>query len=232
MNQFNNSKVSKRLKELRESQNWSQSELGEKLNAILKDTMNLEGENGKQTVSQLERGRKITIEIAFAYANIFGKSVDFILGRSDEWQPEYKDVKELTGLTDESIESLKKANESLKIPLTRTVNALIQEGKTLSMISRYLFYEPQSHLRNINNTDAEFCQPIYMVRPKNPNEFQKFKDHLNAIDCPLPPNFEGPIFETDTYSINRDQIKNIILLEIQVALKNMLTEMNTRKGGE
>lgn len=104
---FDKVKVSRRLRELRDSQKWSQYEMGEELNKILHGSMSLDGENGKQTVSQLERGRRITIDIAFAYANVFDKSIDFILGWSDDWYPQNRDVKELTGLTDEAIANIK-----------------------------------------------------------------------------------------------------------------------------
>lgn len=114
---YDNNKVSIRLKELRDKNHFSQSELAKKLNFILdkqKDkTLILEGETGKQTVSQLERetsNRKPTIDIAFAYANLFGVSLDYILGMSDDYMPDYEKLKKETGLSDEAIQKLKKLN--------------------------------------------------------------------------------------------------------------------------
>jgi len=112
MKVFKKENVQKRLKELREKKNWSQNDMAQKLNELIgydsaSNVMNLDGETGKQTVSQLERGaRGITIEIAFAYSEIFGTSLEYILGSSDDWQPENKTVKELTGLNDEAIKNL------------------------------------------------------------------------------------------------------------------------------
>lgn len=111
---FNDKKVKKRLVELRKSKNLSQSELGLELNEMLNTKMqkdaNLDGENGKQTVSQLERTRNLTIDFAFAYANIFNVSLDYILGWSDDFKPENKSIKEYTGLSDDAIKTLKELN--------------------------------------------------------------------------------------------------------------------------
>lgn len=114
---YDNNKVSIRLKELRDKNHLSQSELAKKLNFILdkqKDkTLILEGETGKQTVSQLERetsNRKPTIDIAFAYANLFEVSLDYILGMSDDYMPDYEELKKETGLSDDAIQKLKKLN--------------------------------------------------------------------------------------------------------------------------
>jgi len=74
----------------------------------------LDGENGKVTVSQLERGaRKITLEMALAYAEIFDVSLDYICGRSDDPQPENKGIRESTGLEDDAIAMLKWLAEPL-----------------------------------------------------------------------------------------------------------------------
>lgn len=110
--QYDKDKAQQRLKELRELRKWTLSVMGNALNEKIgyeSDNykgMKLSGENGKQTVSQLERGtRGITIDVAFAYADIFGVSLDYILGRSDDWQPEHKTLKDL-GFTDNAIVAL------------------------------------------------------------------------------------------------------------------------------
>jgi transcriptional regulator with XRE-family HTH domain len=107
-------KVAGRLKELRDNAKpkMSQSGLAQKLNDLIGynngGVMNLDGETGKQTVSQLERAtRGITLDLAFAYAHIFGVSLDYVLGKSDDWQPSYKGIKDVTGLPDEAVRGLK-----------------------------------------------------------------------------------------------------------------------------
>ncbi len=114
---YNLEKVKERLFELRTEKNLSQKDLGKKLNEILNIKMNkdvnLDGENGKQTVSQLERKnskRNLTYNLAFAYAHIFDVSLDYILGWSDDFNPEYKNIKEYTGLSNEAIHTLKELN--------------------------------------------------------------------------------------------------------------------------
>ena len=63
------------------------------------------------TVSKYESGGHITILTLLAYAEIFNVSVDYLLGRIDSQQPEYKSIKDITGLTDGAIHSLKALNE-------------------------------------------------------------------------------------------------------------------------
>jgi len=99
-------KAAARLRELRKRDSLSQGGMAEKLREQLPD-MTFEGDTGKQTVSQLERGaRGITIDFAFAYAEIFDVSLDFVLGRTDDWQPENKDIKSTTALPDDAIHTL------------------------------------------------------------------------------------------------------------------------------
>ena len=103
---YDNNKACGRLKELRESKGWSQREMAIALSGIITERA-LDGANGKSTVSQLERNaRGITIEYAFAYAEIFGVSLDYLFGISDDWLLEYRQVKETTGLNDEIIRIL------------------------------------------------------------------------------------------------------------------------------
>jgi transcriptional regulator with XRE-family HTH domain len=114
MEGYNKDKVSARLREMRERAEWSQNEMAQKLNDLIGynsiySVMNLDGETGKQTVSQLERtARGLTVDMAFAYAHIFNVSLDYVFGRTDNWQPENKSVKELIGIPDEAIKTLTK----------------------------------------------------------------------------------------------------------------------------
>ena len=99
-------KAGKRIKELRETKGLSQTQMACELSKLITDRV-LDKDNGKNTVSQLERGaRGITMAYAFAYADIFNVSLDYVLGRSDDWRPEYKDVKRVTGLPDKAIDML------------------------------------------------------------------------------------------------------------------------------
>jgi len=77
--------------------------------------MALDNKTGKHTVSQLEsftkeetskNKRNISPNIAFAYAKIFNVTLDFIYGYSDDWNPDFKDVKERIGISDKAIKKL------------------------------------------------------------------------------------------------------------------------------
>ena len=104
---YDSKKASERLRDLRKSRNLSQSEMGGMLAAVITERV-LDSENGKNTVSQLERNaRGITLEYAFAYADLFDVSLDYVLGHTDDWTPDNKNAKEATGLTDASIRKIR-----------------------------------------------------------------------------------------------------------------------------
>lgn len=108
MKNYDKKIASTRLKELRTGKAWSLFQMGEELNKRVgykgSGKMNMDGDTGKQTVSQLERNcRGITIDIAFAYADIFGVSLDYVFGRTDS----NKSVQEQIALDDGAIETLR-----------------------------------------------------------------------------------------------------------------------------
>lgn len=110
---YDKSKTMTRLKNLRKSHKWTQAEMGNELNKSIgydsqANIMNLAGENGKQTVSQLENGRNITIDIAFAYADIFDVSLDYIYGRSKSQKQQYESIEKEIGLTGEAVRMITK----------------------------------------------------------------------------------------------------------------------------
>ena len=113
--------ASKRLRALRTKKGWSQNMMAKELNGLLGQNglyadiykpRILSEDTGRFTVSQLENikgkenDRGITIQQAFAYADIFDVSVDYVLGRIDDLKPQFKEAKEVTGLSDEAIRAL------------------------------------------------------------------------------------------------------------------------------
>lgn len=104
--------IKTRIKGLRLDKQWSLREMGEELNSLIgyesnRNIMKLDDKAGKETVSQLENGkRNITIELAVAYADIFNVSLDYILGRADNLKPEYEKIETQTGLSDNSLQEL------------------------------------------------------------------------------------------------------------------------------
>jgi len=114
MKSYDKKATGKLLKEMRESCNWNQSKMASELNALIGDALVLEGDTGKQRVSQFETGKGITLPLAFAYAEIFGVSLDYIFGRSEHAKPEYGTAKEVTRLSDKAIENLQGAVDEVK----------------------------------------------------------------------------------------------------------------------
>lgn len=111
---MNKKQKNERLIKLRKSKGFSQSQLAKEVEKYIKETV-LEGETGKQTISQIENGRKINLEMACAYCKIFDTTLDYIYGRTDVMKPSYESIKKDLGLDDltiHNLEALKKYKDS------------------------------------------------------------------------------------------------------------------------
>lgn len=141
---INNKEIGLRLKELRENKNISQTNLSRKFS---KDyTM---GKSGKNTISQLERGaRGLTIDFACEYAKYFNVSLDYLYGQTKNWKPEYKEIKEYIGLSDNTINKLEEINHNDKTPLYVLDYLFNMENekfiKFLSLLQKYATYDKES----------------------------------------------------------------------------------------
>lgn len=103
-----------RLISLRKSKGYSQSQLAREVEKYIKETV-LEGETGKQTISQIENGRNINLEMACAYCKIFDTTLDYIYGRTNVMKPSYESIKKDLGLDDltiHNLEALKKYKDN------------------------------------------------------------------------------------------------------------------------
>lgn len=140
--------IGQRIRNLRENKGLSQMKLAEKLQPYL--SLVLEGDTGKQVISQLENGKRgLTIEIAIAYSKIFGVSLDYLFLQSDDWQPEYKEASNL-GLSNEAIKTLDWLNTIIEkeayyphIDALRALNFILKDRKHMNilwLIANYLFY--------------------------------------------------------------------------------------------
>ena len=114
---MNDKKISERLKILREEKKYSQAQLAIQLDRYIpllekkrngkKKKLNLKYENGKQTISQLENnGRKLTIELAYAYSKVFAVSLEYLYSFTDERFPDSKNIGERTGLDGRALSTL------------------------------------------------------------------------------------------------------------------------------
>ena len=103
-----------RLVNLRLSKGYSQSQLARELEKYVTETV-LEGDTGKNTISQIEHGRNINLEMACAYCKIFDTTLDYIYGRTNFMKPSYESIKNDLGLDDltiHNLEALKKYKDS------------------------------------------------------------------------------------------------------------------------
>lgn len=95
-------KIGERIKELRNEIGISQTELARRLDYS-------DSENVKGTISQWEKGKTLpTLPKLIKMSELFSVSVDYILCYSDCRHIENEDITDLTGLSDKSIEVLRK----------------------------------------------------------------------------------------------------------------------------
>ena len=112
-------KVADRLKELRESKGWTlvdmSKELDKKIGVFNDESKHklliLGADGGRSIIKDLETDRTVTIGIASAYADIFGVSLDYIYGLTDEWQAGSKEIEDTLGLSKKAITVLRKARK-------------------------------------------------------------------------------------------------------------------------
>jgi len=183
MIQYNRENTAKRIKQLRESRGWNITEMGVELNSILGfdegglRIMSLGGTSGKHTVAQLEslnpdnkNKRNITPDIAFAYSEIFEVSLEYIYCQTDDWQPEHKNIKEVTGLIDSSIESLTLLGDDVddrsRLQLRNFLNDLLSSKNVYDIAREYENYKrvafsPKREWQNLKNRIKELDENVF-----------------------------------------------------------------------
>lgn len=120
MANIDNELIGSRIRELRNFYNYTQPELFRMVRDYLKSIDDnsydlYDDEVGKQTLSQIENGsRGLKPNIIRAYATVLNTTIDYLMGRINDWKMEYKDVKEVIGLSDEAINKLENANTQNK----------------------------------------------------------------------------------------------------------------------
>jgi transcriptional regulator with XRE-family HTH domain len=156
--EYNQERTGRILRSLRKRGNLSQSEMASRLSIVMRKTFT--DENGKNTVSQLERGKRgVTLDYAFAYAEIFDVSLDYVLGRSDDWQPEHRDIKKtITGLSDEAISNLKKiTTQRAFIPASTHARKISELNKLLESNSLNSLLKHLSAYRYARSVKPQDC---------------------------------------------------------------------------
>ena len=148
---YDSKKISERLKELRGQD--SIYIVTKKLNVLIGvngkfvidgEGADYTGSNGINKVSNHENGKGINEKVLAAYAQIHNVSIEYLLCQTDIKKPEYEELREEIGLSDEAIIALKrtiyhyvdmsKARESMKSNglAQRKVNSLIHDIEDLN----------------------------------------------------------------------------------------------------
>ena len=154
--------VGLRIKKLRIERKYTQPELFRKVKDYLikigdYSYYDYDDETGKQTLSQIENGsRGLKTNIIRAYATVLDTSLDYIMGRIDDWKIEYKEIKNVLGLSDESvskIEIMNNNNKALSLSLDELINNdyfvdLINAITEYKVIKEKVIFENTTHIIN------------------------------------------------------------------------------------
>lgn len=167
-----------KLKKLRIERGLSQSQLAE----ILKNYdvgVDMEGDNGRQTISQLEtnnekkKNRNLTVAMATAYAKEFDVTLDYLFGLTDDYKHEYTDVKDVIGLSDKSILVLEILNSNIFGHLLQTIDFIIDDVLNSSDLIKYE-YEKAKILKDQKLSKEDIETKIGKLK----NSAKSFKNSL------------------------------------------------------
>ena len=215
MQPYSRERVARRIRELREGKEWTITDMGNRLNDVLGHDgglgkMELGGKSGKHTVSQLETlngTRNITPNIASAYADIFGVTLDYIYCYSNDWKQEYKETKELTGLSDGAIAFLGKLQKGTKSRWNVSPHIEFASGQML---------KAANYILSADNAE-DFLSNIAFCIWANP---YKLADEVRMIDGERV-NIEG----NDLISIEDSNTKAIKTLPLSLVIPALLVEI-------
>ena len=142
--------IANRLKKLRDDK-LTLSQVAEMLQPYVE--INLKGNIGRSLIYNLEsQNQNLTIELAIAYSKVFDASLEYILCLSEDKQPENKNIKEVTRLSDTAIDIIKDLqreydSDYYEYPGTKPLfaeilNSLYENGFMTEMVrafGRFLF---------------------------------------------------------------------------------------------
>ena len=205
--------IQDRITDLREQNGWSKAELAERIGI------------DASRMGRIESGETKSVgdDVILALAKAFGVSTDFLLGVSDDPEPNNYDIKDL-GLTVEAAKNL--YTEKIDPDVLNLMMEDTRFGTLTYMISRYLHdvmtegYRAQSKLYNMAGSmlmgmDLTGAQPaaeeILSYRPDVPTELALIENGIAAILKDIKKKICGKMTESRAEVLTKSvfvQIKN------------------------
>ena len=205
--------IQDRITDLREQNGWSKAELADRIGI------------DASRMGRIESGETKSVgdDVILALAKAFGVSTDFLLGLSDDPEPNNYDIKDL-GLTVEAAKNL--YTEKIDPDVLNLMMEDPRFGTLTYMISRYLHdamtegYRVQSKLYNmtavmITGMDLPGAQPaaeeILSYRPDVQTELALIENGFAAILKDIKKNICGKMAESRAETLTKSvfvQIKN------------------------
>ena len=216
--------VGKRIKKLRREKGLSQNELARRLEYF-------ESDNMKATISQWETGKKqVPLERAIMMTEIFHVSLDYLFCLTDYHHVENAIIEDATGLSDKSIEVLRKNKREGDNRYLFMLDLLLSDEKDTfnSLMDKLcdLVFPPtllitreflgNREYREINNKDLERLASTTpdSIFPKIRNILEEFARN-NRDKKVIAPNEHHPLEYTDEH----------------VYTKEGVFELSNKKGG-
>lgn len=159
---MNNDEIRERLRKLRNDKNLSVDATYE---GIQEKICEFTGENyveknyrNGSRISGIESGSKnLQLDMAIGYSMFFDVSLDYLVFNNKSYKPEYDDIKEITGLSDDALHSLEKIGKTNKEALN-TLNKLLSPEllpifeELLNDYSEHSLLDIKSHIMNYPGT--------------------------------------------------------------------------------
>lgn len=185
---------SERIRELREERNMTQAEVAQAVGITM------------PSYAAYEKGRSPKYDVLRDLANYFDVTIDYLLGNSNARKPKNQALMNSLGLSDKAIETLQEVYKADQAnSFTLTINALLEHGKSMYAISKYLFTKLEA-----NDDGSEQFFPYSMV-PRYSGAWRSYDNLSTLVDADSTVDF-----------ISNKNIKDIQMIEVQNALKELL----------
>ena len=221
----NDIKIKTRLRKLRTDREYSQTELGKLVKDIIGDEMELSGETGKQTISQIEslkNKRMINLSMAKAYCKIFDTTLDYIFCQTGDMKPSNMTLKSELGLNDDTLRCL--------------TSVKAYKDKADKNPNDYKYgYEVNKRIEACNYIIQNACKDFDVYNQNNINFKKSLLDNIYTyifsafgIDEKSKLEYIETTVCNDEFCVKPQQVKlkQLILLDIQEGLINLRKQHN------
>lgn len=199
---LDNEAVGKRLRELRKKAHLTQPKLYNILQEIDDNKVEV---NGKQSISKLEHGTMgLSIRNAEAYAKYFNVSLDYLYFGNQHYKPEYADMKNLLGFSDDAFHQLEYLNKN--------------NNDTINILSKLLSPDVSPFFIDLLNALSEHS----LIKIKS--LVSLYPGHTFLDNCDIKGYYKKPIM------LKPEDLEYVSLFKISELSKNLANAIKNNGG--